>query len=128
MKISYAQYKFGILMITTCHRAAFSPWRWAQNLRKWVPIAGNVFEFKLVLILCEQVWVNICTYPPQGVVKQLPCSHGIHAQFWCFFTEEEEEVIPLTPVQELLKNLNPINTDEWGDMKIYEKAYEIFKV
>ncbi len=42
--------------------------------------------------------------------------------------EEEEVIIPLTPIQELLAQLNPINTEDWGDMKIYEKVYEIFKV
>ncbi len=40
--------------------------------------------------------------------------------------EEEEEDV--TSLRAFLNALNPINTDEWSDMKFYSKFYEIFKV
>lgn len=35
---------------------------------------------------------------------------------------------PQTPFQEFLSAINPIDVDEWSDMKWYAKAYEVFKV
>lgn len=40
-------------------------------------------------------------------------------------TEEPSE--PPTPFMLFLQGLNPINVEEWSEMKIYAKVYEVFK-
>ena len=40
--------------------------------------------------------------------------------------EEEEEVSPIWKI--FLNGINPINVQEWPDMRLYAKFYEIFKV
>lgn len=45
-----------------------------------------------------------------------------------FPLSDGDVLVELTPIQELLGHLNPINVEDWSDMKVYEKGYEIFKV
>lgn len=35
---------------------------------------------------------------------------------------------PQQPLKMFLMSVNPINTEEWSKMRIFAKAYEIFKV
>ena len=33
-----------------------------------------------------------------------------------------------TPLKEFLRNINPIDADSWGEMGLFKKIYEVFKV
>ena len=41
---------------------------------------------------------------------------------------EEEEVELGNPLQQFWNGINPINVEEWPDMGIIRKIYEVFKV
>ena len=45
-----------------------------------------------------------------------------------FPEEEKEERERGTMWQEFLHDINPIDVEGWGEMKIYSKVYECFKV
>ena len=40
--------------------------------------------------------------------------------------EEEAELLPTWKI--FFNGINPVNTEEWSDMRFYVKFYEIFKV
>ena len=54
--------------------------------------------------------------PPTAVIEQ-----EVGAAFGHVHHEPE------TPLKEFLRAVNPIDTDQWSQMRIHSKVYEIFK-